>query len=259
MKASRKKKLKSFVIDLDGVLVRGNRLIPGADRFVRRLASTGRKFLLLTNNSQRTPRDLEHRLRSIGLKITADHIYTSAMATARFLNGQKPKGTAFVIGEMGLTDALHRIGYILTDRRADYVVVGDTQNYDHRRITQAIRLIHEGARFIGTNPDVTGPSEAGLVPATGSLAALIEKATGRPAYFVGKPNPLMIRTALRQLREHSENAIMVGDRMDTDIVAGIEVGMETILVLTGVTRRKDVAAFPYQPTRIVQSVGRIEL
>jgi len=259
MRPLRKQKSKSFVIDMDGVLVRGDRLITGADLFLKRLAAAGRKYLVLTNNSERTPRDLEHRLRAIGLRIAAGHIYTSALATARFLQDQKPGGTAFVIGEMGLKDALHRVGYVLTDRRADFVVIGDTQNYDHRLITQAIRLVHDGARFIATNPDVTGPSEAGLVPATGSLAALIEKATGRRAYFVGKPNPLMIRTALRQLREHSENAVMVGDRMDTDIVAGIEIGMETILVLTGVTRRSDIDAFPYRPSRIVESVNRIEL
>lgn len=244
---------------MDGVLVRGPQLVPGADAFIGRLVAQGRKFLVLTNNSERTPKDLEHRLKTIGLNVSAEHIYTSALATARFLNSQRPKGTAFVIGESGLVAALHDIGYVITEDRPDYVVVGDTPHYDHQRITQGIRLIAGGSRFIATNPDVTGPTEAGIIPATGSLVALMEKATGRQAYFVGKPNPLMMRTALHQLQEHSENAVMVGDRMDTDVIAGIESGMETILVLTGVTRREDVDRFPYRPTRIVESVGAIEL
>lgn len=251
--------MKSFLIDMDGVLVRGPQLIPGADAFIERLAAQGRKFLVLTNNSERTPKDLEHRLKKIGLNVGAEHIYTSALATARFLNSQRPKGTAFVIGESGLMGALHDVGYVVTEYNPDYVVVGDTQHYDHQRITQAIRLINGGARFIATNPDVTGPTEAGIIPATGSLVALMEKATGRHAYFVGKPNPLMMRTALHQLEEHSENAVMIGDRMDTDVVAGIESGMETILVLTGVTRRDDVERFPYRPARIAESVTAIEL
>ncbi|HET6370666.1 MAG TPA: HAD-IIA family hydrolase [Nitrospiria bacterium] len=244
---------------MDGVLVRGPHLIPGADLFIERLKAEGRKFLILTNNSERTPMDLEHRLNKIGLKVGADHIYTSALATARFLNSQRPKGTAFVLGESGLMEALHDVGYVVTEYHPDYVVVGDTQHYDHQRITQAIRLVHDGARFIGTNPDVTGPAESGIVPATGSLVALIEKATGRKAYFVGKPNPLMMRTALHQIQEHSENAVMVGDRMDTDVIAGIESGMETILVLSGVTRREDIDRFPYRPARIAESVAAIEL
>ncbi|MFQ5796728.1 MAG: HAD-IIA family hydrolase [Candidatus Bipolaricaulia bacterium] len=254
-----RKLLKSFLIDMDGVLVRGHDLIPGADVFIERLKSTGRKFLILTNNSERTPQDLEHRLRGLGLKVTSDHLYTSALATARFLATQHPKGTAFVIGESGLMEALHDVGYVITEYHPDYVVVGDTPHYDYGRITQAIRLIRDGARLIATNPDVTGPSEMGIVPATGALVALIEKSTGRQAYFVGKPNPLMMRTALRQLGEHSENTVMVGDRMDTDVVVGIESGLETILVLTGVTRREDVDRFPYRPTRIVDSVAAIEL
>lgn len=251
--------VKSFLIDMDGVLVRGPQLVPGADGFIERLAAQGRKFLVLTNNSERTPKDLSHRLKKIGLNVGADHIYTSALATARFLNSQRPKGTAFVIGESGLVAALHDVGYVITEDRPDYVVVGEAPHYDHQRITQAIRLILDGARFIATNPDVTGPTETGIVPATGALVALMEKATGRQAYFVGKPNPLMMRTALHQIQEHSENAVMVGDRMDTDVVAGIESGMETVLVLTGVTRREDVDRYPYRPARIVESVSAIEL
>lgn len=258
-KLTKRNPAKSFLIDMDGVLVRGRRLVPEADLFIERLKSAGRKFLILTNNSERTPRDLEHRLREIGLKVKTEHLYTSAQATARFLDDQNRKGTAFVIGEAGLIEALHEVGYVITERDPMYVVVGDTQNYDHRRITQAIRLVQNGARFIATNPDVTGPAETGIVPATGALVALIEKATDRRAFFVGKPNPLMIRTALRRLSEHSENTVMVGDRMETDIVSGIESGLETILVLTGVTRREDVDRFPYRPTRIVESVNRIEL
>lgn len=253
------KLLKSFLIDMDGVLVRGPNLIPGADVFIERLKSEGRKFLVFTNNSLRTPKDLSHRLKKIGLQVGAEHIYTSALATARFLNSQRPRGTAFVIGESGLMEALHDVGYVVTDLQPDYVVVGDTDFYDHPRITQAVRLVHNGARLIATNPDVTGPAEAGIVPATGALVALIEKATGHQAYFVGKPNPLMMRTALHQIGEHSENAVMVGDRMDTDVVAGIESGLETILVLTGVTRREDVDRYPYRPTRIVESISAIEL
>jgi NagD protein len=251
--------LKSFIIDMDGVLVRGQDLIPGADKFIDKLKSKGHKFLILTNNSERTPKDLEHRLKRIGLKVNSKHIYTSAVATASFLMSQRPKGTAFVIGETGLMEALHDVGYIITECHPDYVVVGDTHHYDYQRITHAIQLIINGARFIATNPDVSGPGEAGIHPATGSLVALIEKATGHQAYFVGKPNPLMMRTALRKLEEHSENAVIVGDRMDTDIVAGIESGMETILVLTGVTRREDIDRFPYRPTRIFESASTIEL
>ncbi|MBI3621329.1 MAG: HAD family hydrolase [Nitrospirae bacterium] len=244
---------------MDGVLVRGQELVPGADDFIDRLTASSRKFLILTNNSERTPKDLEHRLREMGLRVTAKHIYTSAVATALFLASQQPRGTAFVIGESGLIEALHDVGYVITDRRPDYVVVGDSHHYDYDRITQAIRLVHAGARFIATNPDVTGPSRRGIVPATGSLVALIEKATGRQAYFVGKPNPLMMRTALHLLNEHSEHTIMVGDRMATDIVTGIETGMETILVLTGVTRLEEVDQFPYRPSRIVESVKEIAL
>jgi len=250
---------KSFLIDMDGVLVRGHELVPGAGEFLDRLTASGRKFLILTNNSERTPKDLEHRLREMGLRVTAEHIYTSAVATALFLASQQPRGTAFVIGESGLIEALHDVGYVITDRRPDYVVVGDTHHYDYDRITQAIQLIHGGARFIATNPDVTGPGAQGPVPATGSLVALIEKATGRQAYFIGKPNPLMMRTALHLLNEHSEHTIMVGDRMATDIVTGIESGMETILVLTGVTSLEEADRFPYRPSRIVGSVREIVL
>lgn len=250
---------KSYLIDMDGVIVRGNEMVPGADGFIERLHQRGIKFLILTNNPMYTPGDLQHRLQRLGMRLTIDHFYTSAMATAAFLKAQKPNGTAFVMGESGLSEALHEVGYVLTDHRPDYVVLGETMSYSYARITQGVRLIEEGARFIATNPDASGPGEGGLVPACGAVAALIETATGVKPYFVGKPNPLMMRTALRYLEEHSENAIMVGDRMDTDIRTGTESGMETVLVLTGVTTRSMVDRFPYQPTRIVESVAELEL
>ncbi len=249
---------KSYLIDMDGVIVRGSELIPGADEFIERLHQRGVKFLILTNNPMYTPADLSHRLQRMGVKISPDHLYTSALATAAFLKSQKPNGTAFVLGESGLTEALHAAGYVITDHEPDYMVLGETMSYSYARITQAVRLIQHGARFIATNPDPSGPSETGLVPACGAIAALIQTATGVPAYFIGKPNPLMMRTALRYLDEHSENAIMVGDRMDTDMRVGTEAGLETVLVLSGVTSREMVERFPYQPTRIVTSVADLE-
>ncbi|MCS7221999.1 MAG: HAD-IIA family hydrolase [Anaerolineae bacterium] len=249
---------KSYLIDMDGVLVSGHTMIPGADQFIERLKARGAEFLVLTNNPIYTPRDLAHRLQAIGLHIPPERIFTSAMATARFLHSQKPGGKAFVIGESGLTEALHEVGYIITDIEPDYVVLGETLGYNLERITRAIRLIAAGAHFIATNPDPSGLSEGGLVPACGAMAALIEKASGVSPFFVGKPNPLMMRMALNYLNVHSENTVMIGDRMDTDIVAGVESGMETILVLTGVTRLEQVARYPYQPTRIVRSVAEIE-
>jgi NagD protein len=250
---------KSYLIDMDGVIVRGSELIPGADAFLARLRQRSIKFLILTNNPIYTPIDLQHRLRRLGVDVSADHIYTSALATAQFLKTQNPQGTAFVIGESGLTTALHEVGYVLTDHDPDYVVLGETNSYSYELITRAVRLVHDGARFIATNPDPNGPSESGLVPACGAIAALIETATGVAPYFVGKPNPLMMRTALRYLDEHSENAIMVGDRMDTDMRVGTESGLETALVLTGVTTRGMIERFPYRPTVVVDSVADLEL
>jgi NagD protein len=250
---------ESYLIDMDGVLVSGRTIIPGADQFIEQIKARGLEYLVLTNNSMHTPRDLAHWLQAVGLDIPAGRIFTSAMATAHFLQSQKPSGTAFVIGESGLTEAIHSVGYIITDRDPDYVVLGETYSYNLALITKAIRLVADGARFIATNPDPSGPSESGLVPACGAMAALIETASGVSPFFVGKPNPWMMRSALNYLDVHSENTVMIGDRMDTDIVAGVESGMETILVLSGVTRREDVARYPYQPTRIVESVAEIEL
>jgi NagD protein len=249
--------LKNYLIDMDGVLVAGTRPIPGADGFLQRLKERGSKYLVLTNNPMYTPGDLSHRLGSLGLDVPQDLIFTSAIATARFLRSQRPNGTAFVIGESGLTEAIHNMGYVITDLNPDYVVLGETLSYDLKLVTRAVRLIAGGARFVATNPDPSGPTESGIVPACGAMAALIESATGVSPFFVGKPNPLMIRTALNHLGLHSENTVMVGDRMDTDIVAGVEAGLDTILVLTGVTRREDVARFPFQPTHVLESVAEI--
>ena len=244
-------------MDMDGVLVHEEQAIPGADRFLAALRERGTPFLVLTNNSIYTRRDLAARLLSSGLEVAEEFIWTSALATASFLADQRPAGTAFVIGEAGLTTALHAVGYTLTERTPDYVVLGETRTYSFERITQAIRLIAGGARFIATNPDNIGPTAAGPLPATGSVAALIREATGVQPYFVGKPNPLMMRSALNAIDAHSETTAMVGDRMDTDIVAGLEAGLEAILVLTGVTARGDAERHPYRPSRIVESVAEL--
>jgi NagD protein len=243
---------------MDGVLMRGSASIPGAPEFIGRLTERGATFLLLTNNSMYTPRDLQLRLERSGLQVPVDSIYTSAMATARFLHSQHPEGTAYVIGESGLTTALHEQGYTLTEADPRYVVVGETTSYSFESIARAIRLVAAGARFISTNPDVAGPSEAGTIPATGALSALISSASGVKPYFVGKPNPLMMRTALNAIAAHSENSVMIGDNMDTDVIMGLESGLETILVLSGVTRREDIQRYSYGPTYVLDSVADIE-
>ncbi len=244
-----------WLTDMDGVLVREEHALPGAVEFLERLVARKRRFLVLTNNSIFTPRDLAARLARSGLQVPEEAIWTSALATADFLADQHPLGSAYVIGEAGLTTALHEVGYVLTDTDPDYVVLGETRTYSFEAITQAIRLIESGARFIATNPDVTGPSAEGPLPATGSVAALITKATNREPYFVGKPNPMMFRSAMNRIDAHSEGTVMVGDRMDTDVVAGIEAGLETILVLSGSTRREDVGRFPFRPSRILESIA----
>src|SRR6187200_477725 len=242
-------------MDMDGVLVHEELPIPGAAEFVGRLRELGIPFLVLTNNSIYTRRDLSARLAASGLEVPEEAIWTSALATARFLEDQRPGGSAYVIGEAGLTTALHQAGYTLTERNPDYVVLGETRTYSFERITQAIRLIVAGARFIATNPDETGPSPDGPLPATGSVAALITRATGLEPYYVGKPNPLMMRSALNAIEAHSETTAMIGDRMDTDVVAGLEAGLHTILVLSGVATREAAERFPYRPSRIVDSVA----
>ena len=249
---------KHYLIDMDGVLISGRTLIPGADGFIERLKRSGSEWLVLTNNPLYTPRDLAYRLSTLGLDIPAERIFTSGLATARFLQSQRPNGKAFVIGESGLTGPIHEVGYVITDHEPDYVVLGETLMYSVEAITRGVRLVAGGARFIATNPDPTGPSESGIVPACGAMAALIEKATGVTPFFVGKPNPLMMRLALNYLGVHSEDTIMIGDRMDTDIIAGVQTGMNTVLVLTGVTSEADASRFPFTPTRVAASVAEIE-
>ncbi|MCC6455425.1 MAG: TIGR01457 family HAD-type hydrolase [Caldilineaceae bacterium] len=250
---------KNYLMDMDGVLVRGRTAIPGAGEFIARLNAQAIPYLVLTNNSIYTPRDLSHRLRMSGLEVPEERIFTSAIATSRFLKAQLPNGTAYVIGESGLTDAIHRINYVMTDHDPDYVVLGETHGYNFANITTAVRLVSAGARFVATNPDASGPTEQGIVPATGAMAALIETATGIAPFFVGKPNPLMMRSALNFLGVHSEDTVMIGDRMDTDIVSGVNSGMDTTLVLTGVTRREDIKRFPYRPTHIAESIAHVAL
>jgi NagD protein len=252
-----RREIRSWLMDMDGVLVREQNAIPGADRFLARLTELGTPFLVLTNNSIYTRRDLVARLRASGLEVPEESIWTSALATAGFLENQRPHGSAYVIGEAGLTTALYQAGYTLTERDPDYVVLGETRTYSFERITTAIRLVAAGARFIATNPDPTGPSPDGPLPATGSVAALITRASGVAPYFVGKPNPLMMRSALNAIDAHSETAAMVGDRMDTDVVSGLEAGLEAILVLTGVTTREDAERHPYRPSRIVDSIAEL--
>ena len=247
--------MHTWLTDMDGVLVHEEEPIPGGPEFIEALKKSGLGFLVLTNNSIYTPRDLRARLLGSGIDVPEDAIWTSALATAQFLADQRAHGSAYVIGEAGLTTALHEVGYVLTPRNPDYVVLGETRTYSFEAITTAIRLITLGARFIATNPDVTGPSPDGPLPATGSVAALITKATGVAPYFVGKPNPLMMRSALNRIEAHSETSVMVGDRMDTDIVSGLEAGLRSVLVLTGSTRRDEVERFPYRPSRIVDSVA----
>jgi len=249
------REIKSWLMDMDGVLVREEHPIPGAGDFIARLSELQIPFLVLTNNSIYTRRDLAARLSASGLEVPEQSIWTSALATADFLADQRPRGTAFVIGESGLTTALHANGYTLTEREPDYVVLGETRTYSFERIAQAIRLIVNGARFIATNPDVTGPTPDGPLPATGAVAALISRATGVEPYFVGKPNPLMMRSALNAIGAHSESSAMVGDRMDTDVVSGLEAGMHTVLVLTGSTQREEAERFPFRPSRIVDSIA----
>ncbi|MFC0042668.1 HAD-IIA family hydrolase [Actinomadura rayongensis] len=249
--------IESWLSDMDGVLVHEGRPIPGAAEFLQRLQAARRPFLILTNNSIYTQRDLSARLAALGLPVPTESIFTSALATAAFLADQRPEGSAYVIGEAGLTTALHEAGYVLTDIRPDYVVLGETRTYSFSQITQAVRLVDGGARFVATNPDPVGPSAEGSMPATGAVAAMITRATGVEPYFVGKPNPLMMRTALNRVAGHSESTVMVGDRMDTDIVAGIEAGMRTVLVLSGVTGRGEVERFPFRPTAVVPSIADV--
>ncbi len=247
--------VECWLTDMDGVLVYENQAIPGASELLQRWRDAGTPFLVLTNNSIYTPRDLSARLKQSGLDVPEESIWTSALATAQFLHSQLPGGSAFVIGEAGMTTALHEAGFVMTESNPDYVVVGETRNYSFEAITKAIRLILDGARFIVTNPDPTGPSSDGVMPATGAIAALITKATGMEPYVVGKPNPMMFRSALNRIGAHSHNTGMIGDRMDTDIVAGIEAGLHTVLVLTGISDEAEILRYPFRPDEVLNSVA----
>jgi NagD protein len=249
------REIRCWLTDMDGVLVHEGNAVPGAAEFLNRLRERDRPFLVLTNNSIFTARDLRARLAASGLDVPEASIWTSALATAQFLADQMPNGSAYVIGEAGLTTALHEAGYVLTETAPDFVVLGETRTYSFEAITKAIRLIEAGARFIATNPDPTGPSAEGPLPACGAVAALITRATGREPYIVGKPNPMMFRSALNAIDAHSETTAMIGDRMDTDVVAGMEAGLETFLVLTGSTTRDDVLRYPFRPSHIMDSVA----
>jgi NagD protein len=251
--------LKNYLSDMDGVLISGDTVIPGADQFVERLNASQGKYLVLTNNPIYTPKDLAHNLMKMGMDIPPELIFTSAMATAQFLQKQRPNGTAYVIGESGLTSSMHEAGYIITEHDPDYVVLGETSAFSLENLTKGIRLIIDGARFVATNPDPSGPTAMGIVPACGAVAAMIEKATAVSPFFVGKPNPLMVRTALNYLGVHSEETIIVGDRMDTDIIGGVQNGMDSILVLTGVTKPEQIERYSYIPTYVYNSVAEIEV
>jgi NagD protein len=250
---------KNYLIAIDGVLVKSNQMIPGAGKFIQQLQEHGVGFLLLTNNSRHTPDDTAIEMRKMGFVIQAANIFTSALATARYLATQKPGGSAFVVGEDGLMSAVQEIGYEITDQDPDFVVVGGSKRYDIDQITKAINLIHEGAHFICTNPDRLTRTKNGLIPASGSMAALIEEATGVSPFFIGKPNPIMTRYALNYLGVHSEETVMIGDKLDIDIIAGLQSGMETILVLSGGTLLEDLSFFAYQPHFIVRSVADLQI
>jgi NagD protein len=248
---------KGFIIDMDGVIYHGNYLLPGVKQFVDWLQAEKKDFIFLTNSSQRAPRELKEKLQRLGIDVAESHFYTSALATAIFLSKQKPNGSAYVIGESGLINALYDVGYSINEINPDYVVVGESRNYNFEKIEHAVHLINAGAKLIGTNPDLTGPTEKGLVPATRALISPIELTTGKQAYFIGKPNPLMMRHALLKLGTTSGETIIIGDRMDTDIIAGIESEIEQLLVLSGVSCLRTIEDFPYRPTFVMESVGDI--
>ena len=251
-------KIKSktgFIIDMDGVIYHGNRLLPGVTEFVSWMERSGKQYLFLTNASERTPKELHEKLKRLGIEVGEDHFYTSALATASFLDSQKPDGSAYIIGDAGLIHALYSVGYTINNVNPDYVVVGDTHGYNFEKIELAINLVLKGARLIGTNPDVSGPVETGITPSTKALVAPIEIASGKKAYFVGKPNPLMMRIALKKLGTKREDAIVIGDRMDTDIRCGLESAIDTLLVLSGITSKDDIDKFPYRPQYVLNGVA----
>ena len=248
---------KGFICDMDGVIYHGNKLLPGVEAFLHWVQECGKSYLFLTNAAQYTTKELQQKLSRMGLEVDESHFYTSALATAQFLNNQAPGCSAYVMGDHGLLNALYDVGITYNDVNPDYVVVGEAKGYNLEMITTAIELVNKGAKLIGTNSDLTAPTETGIAPDCRALLAPIELATGKRAYYVGKPNPLMMRTALKRLGVHSEDAAIVGDRMDTDIVAGIESGLDTVLVLSGVTTREECRNFPYQPRLILNGIGDI--
>lgn len=248
---------EGFICDMDGVIYHGNRLLPGVKEFVNWLVDNKKNFLFLTNSSQYTPRELQNKLARMGLDVDETHFYTSALATACFLDTQSPGCSAYVIGEHGILNALYDKGIMYNDVDPDYVVVGESSGYNLEQVTKAIRLVNAGAKLIGTNSDLTGPTETGIAPACRALIAPIELATERKAYFIGKPNPLMMRTGLRLLNVHSANAAIIGDRMDTDIISGIETGLDTVLVLSGVTTPDIIERYPYRSRLVLNGVGDI--
>ena len=248
---------KGYIIDMDGVIYHGNMLLPGVTEFVDWLKREGKAFLFLTNSSERAPRELQQKLARLGLEVDESHFYTSALSTATFLKHQCPGGSAYVIGEPGLVGALYDAGFTMNEVNPDYVVLGETHSYSYDRIEHAVALVRAGAKLIGTNPDITGPIEGGIAPACKALMAPIELATGRSAYYLGKPNPLMMSHGLRRLGVEAEEAAIIGDRMDTDIVAGMESGIDTVLVLSGVTTEHEMRKFPYRPLYVLSGVGEI--
>ena len=248
---------RGFICDMDGVIYHGDKLLPGVKEFVDWLYKNDKKFLFLTNNSGKTPLELKLKLKNMGLDVDETHFYTSALATAKFVSQQSPQCSAYVIGDSGLIGALYQEGIAITDKSPDYVIVGESPSYNYETVNKAVSLVLGGAKLIGTNSDLTGPTTTGIAPACRALISPIEMATGKKAYFIGKPNPLMMRTGLRLLDIHSDEAAMIGDRMDTDIVAGIETGLDTVLVLSGVTSRADIDLFPYRPRLVLPGVGDI--
>ena len=243
-----------FICDMDGVVYHGNRILPGVKEFVNWMIDNDKRFVFLTNSPEKTPHELSMKLARMGLEVSPDHFYTSALATAAFLSSQKPNCTAYVIGEAALTKALYDQGIYMNDVNPDYVVLGETRSYSFEKIEKAIELVNKGAKLIGTNPDICGPTDKGIMPATGALIAPVELSTGKKAYFVGKPNPLMLRQGLKQIDCHSSEIVFIGDRMDTDIIAGIESNVDTVLVLSGMHQLEDVDKFPYRPKYIVGGV-----
>jgi NagD protein len=249
------KNKSGFIIDMDGVIYHGNKLLPGVNEFLSWMENSGKKYLFLTNASERTPKELHEKLKRLGITVGVEHFYTSALATASFLASQKPEGSAYIIGDAGIIHALYSVGYSINNVNPDYVVVGDTRGYNFEKIQEAVNLVLKGARLIGTNPDTTGPVENGIAPSTKALIAPIEIATGKKAYFVGKPNPLMMRIALKKIEIQREEAIVIGDRMDTDIRCGLESEIDTLLVLSGITSKEDIDKFPYRPQYILGGVA----